>query len=280
MTQAPPPNNDDLGDALKALEQEFQRPEPPNRPAPPLQRLVNQPVAPRGPVARGVQLVMVLLAINVIMYVATQILAGSSSETQALYFLGAKENGAIDQGEWWRLLTPIVLHGGVIHLLFNSWALYALGPSVESGYGTPRFLAIYLLSGLAGNMASYLFNADALSVGASGAIFGLLGALAARIFVARKVLGPEATKMQFGQIGSMIVINLIFGFTAPNIDNAAHIGGLIVGGLIGFVLAPQAIAAYAQWRPARAGDGVLPWVVVASITVALVGLFMVLRNVL
>jgi rhomboid protease GluP len=279
--QPPRRNDDDLSDVFGALEREFQRPAAPERPRPVPQRVPVRPPAPRRSALPTVRVVTVLLVINVLMFAVTAVLSGSvDPSTGALYVLGAKENSAIDGGAWWRLLTPMVLHGSVLHLLFNSWALYALGPAVEAAYGARRFLAIYLLAGLAGSMASYLFNPDALSVGASGAIFGLLGALAARIFSARSVLGRDATKMQFGQIGSMIAINLLFGFTVQGIDNAAHIGGLVLGGLVGLVLAPQyrRVHTHELGAPPRSANDRTAWVQVAMIAVVLVAGFLALRT--
>jgi rhomboid protease GluP len=280
--QAPRRNDDDLSEVFGALEREFERPPAPDRSqfVPQQGPPVGAPAPRRAAAPPTVRAVTVLLVLNVLMYGATVVLSGSLDPTlEALYFLGAKQNAAIDAGQWWRLLTPMVLHGSVLHLLFNSWALYALGPAVEASFGARRFLAIYLLAGLAGSMASYLFNPDALSVGASGAIFGLLGALAARVYAARNVIGREATKMQFGQIGSMIAINLVFGFTARNIDNAAHIGGLVVGALVGFVLAPRIrqTSAYQTASPQRATGERTVWLQVAAITLALVAGFLVLR---
>ncbi len=279
-SQPPRRDGDDLQDVFGALEQEFQRPAAPERPRAVPPRVPVRPPAPRPSALPAVRIVTVLLVINVAMYVLATLLGQQIGFTNALYVLGAKENNAIDGGEWWRLLTPVVLHGSMLHLLFNSYALYALGPGVEAAYGPRRFLAIYLLAGLGGNMASYLFSPDVLSVGASGAIFGLLGALAARIFTARSVLGREATKMQFGQIGSMIAINLIFGFTVNGIDNAAHIGGLLVGALVGLVLAPRPRVAqpYGGMPQARRTGERMAWLLVAGITGALIAAFLVLRT--
>jgi len=279
--QAPRRDDDDLSDVFGALEREFQEPAaPPVRPRPVPPHVSVRPPAPRRSALPAVRVVTVLLVINIAMYVLTTLLGQRIGFTDALYVLGAKDNSAIDGGQWWRLLTPMVLHGSVLHLLFNSWALYALGPGVEAAYGARRFLTIYLLAGLAGSMASYLFNPGPLSVGASGAIFGLLGALAARVFTARSMLGREATKMQFGQIGSMIAINLVFGFTVDGIDNAAHIGGLLVGALVGLVLAPQyrRISAFMPSLPPRPANDRAAWIQVLVIAVGLVAGFLVLRT--
>jgi rhomboid protease GluP len=192
--------------------------------------------------------VYVLLAINVVMFLLTEFLTfryqratGVSFDdafSQVLYLLGAKYGPAIDAGQYWRFLTPMVLHGGWIHLGFNCYALYVLGPGTERIFGTKRFLAIYLMAGFAGSIASY-FHSAGLSIGASGAIFGLIGALAAFYYSVRSFIGAEASRQQVTQLVSMAAINLVIGFSIPAIDNSAHIGGLITGALAGFVLAPR-----------------------------------------
>jgi rhomboid protease GluP len=207
------------------------------------------------PPSRGVRLtlpllkaraVYVLLVINIVMYAVTVLLsvaAGNavgfmSADPRVLYLLGAKFGPAIDAGEYWRFLTPIVLHGGLIHLGFNTYALYLLGPESERIYGTGRFLAIYLIAGLAGTVASYMRSPN-LSIGASGAIFGLIGALAAFFYSAQTLLGREMARQQMTQLITMAAINLFLGLSVPAIDNAAHIGGFVAGGLAGFALAPR-----------------------------------------
>jgi rhomboid protease GluP len=248
---------------------------------PPPQRLTLPTTQPR--------VVYLLLAVNVVMFVLTQVLAGRISVpyvdrthgaviinpfTAALYVLGAKENNAINGGEWWRLLTPMVLHGSLMHLLFNSWALYILGTEVERMFGTFRFIVIYLLAGLAGSIASYVFNPGSLAVGASGAIFGLLGALAAFAFAARSLIGWEASRMQIGQMATLAAINLIFGFVVPNIDNSAHIGGLIAGGIAGLALAPRyAIVRGYLPRIERRDQPAFGWAVAFAVLAGLIAWF-------
>lgn len=289
--------DEDMREFLARLEREFQprslppeereQPQPDYRDpasvppvAPPQRMQVSLPVSqPRA--------VYVLLAVNVLMYGVSLLLASRLGGqvvidqqaidpfTAALYFLGAKENAAINAGEWWRLLTPMVLHGSVFHLLFNSWALYALGADVERVYGTLRFLALYLLAGLAGSIASYVFNPGSLSVGASGAIFGMLGALAAFSYTSRSLIGAEASRMQLGQMATLAVINLAFGFAVPNIDNSAHIGGLIVGGLVGFALAPRYVVERRGYLPSveRRDSIVWGWGIAGVALLVLIGLF-------
>lgn len=131
-------------------------------------------------------------------------------------------------GEWWRLITVGFLHAGWMHIAFNMYALWLLGPNLEQIYGHRRFAVIYGLALLGGSTASYLFSApNSPAVGASGAIFGLFGAT---IVVARR-LGRDASG-----IYSILLINAIIGFVVPNIDWRAHAGGLVIGALTAWLL--------------------------------------------
>lgn len=165
----------------------------------------------------------VFIALQVLMFFLLE-LNGGSTNTQTLVSFGAKENSLIAAGEWWRLLTPIVLHIGIAHLAFNTLALWSVGTAVERMYGSGRFLLIYLAAGITGSIASFVFSPYP-SAGASGAIFGCLGAL---LYVAL-----SNRKMFLRTIGTniivIIIINLGFGFAVSNIDNSGHIGGLIGG---------------------------------------------------
>lgn len=151
-------------------------------------------------------------------------LVGGSTNTSVLIQFGAKVNSLILAGEWWRLLTPIFLHIGLLHLAMNSMALYFLGVLVERIYGSLRFLFVYLFAGIGGSLASLLFSSD-ISAGASGAIMGLFGALL--------YFGTVHPKLFFRTMGMNIIIvlgiNLLFGFIVSGIDNAGHIGGLLAG---------------------------------------------------
>ncbi len=141
-----------------------------------------------------------------------------------LTVFGAKVNSNILAGEYWRFLTPVFLHAGIMHLLINCYSLYAIGVSVEKIFGRPRFLAVYFIAGVLGNLLSFMFSPNP-GVGASGAIFGLLGALL--YFGLER---PALFRRFFGNsILITIVINLTYGFSASGIDNFAHIGGLIGG---------------------------------------------------
>jgi len=137
--------------------------------------------------------------------------------------------GGVADGEWYRLVTAMFLHYGVLHLLLNMWALWVLGRSLEATLGPLRFLALYLIAGFGGNVAAYLFSAqNAATAGASTAVFGLF----AGIFVIMRRLGRDTSA-----ILPILVINLIFTFTVPSISIAGHLGGLVVGGLMALVLA-------------------------------------------
>lgn len=165
----------------------------------------------------------IFIAFQVFMFFLLE-LNGGSTNTETLVAFGAKENSLIADGEWWRLLTPIVLHIGIVHLAFNTLALWSVGTAVERMYGSVRFLLIYLAAGITGSIASFVFSPYP-SAGASGAIFGCLGAL---LYVAL-----SNRKMFLRTIGTniivVIMINLVFGFAVSNIDNFGHIGGLIGG---------------------------------------------------
>ncbi|KAB7709217.1 rhomboid family intramembrane serine protease [Bacillus aerolatus] len=165
------------------------------------------------------------------MFIAAQVvvfllleLSGGSTDAANLIRFGAKFNPLILEGEWWRFLTPVFLHIGFLHLLMNTFALYFLGTAVERIFGRSRFLFIYLFSGFAGTLASFALNSS-LSAGASGAIFGCFGALL--------YFGFIYPRLFFRTMGMnviiVILINLVFGFSVPGIDNAGHIGGLIGG---------------------------------------------------
>lgn len=173
----------------------------------------------------------VLIAVNLLVYGLTAYLSGSimNSDTRVLVFLGAKVNELISSGEYYRLVTCMFLHGGIIHVALNMYALNALGPLVESVYGKIRYVFIYFFAGIVSSMFSYIFSTD-ISVGASGAIFGLLGA--ALIFAVR--MKNRVGKDFMFNIISVIVVNLILGFSMPNIDNFGHLGGLLGGAVISY----------------------------------------------
>lgn len=164
----------------------------------------------------------------------------------------ALDKDLVRAGEWWRLLTVTLVHGGLIHLLFNMYALFVVGPLAEALYGRVLYLVFYLLCGAAGSVTSYLFIPNP-SVGASGAIFGLFGLLAVANLIHKPALGRQARALT-SQIIALIVINLAIGFGVggvfgAQIDNAAHIGGLVAGAWLGLAVAPRGAATLASlWQ--------------------------------
>jgi membrane associated rhomboid family serine protease len=153
-------------------------------------------------------------------------------------------------GEWWRILTSAFLHLGILHLALNMWALYLFGPLLEQLYGHIEYLAIYLLCAAGGSVLTILVAPQQAAVGASGAIFGLLG-LAFAVSRRRHLALPRQTRAVLGQIGGLLVINLAFTFFVPNISITGHLGGLAVGLVLGWLLPPSpAFTTAGQWQAA------------------------------
>jgi len=140
-------------------------------------------------------------------------------------------------GEWWRLVTATFLHFGPLHLLFNVWALWSIGSLVERLFGHVRFGAIYILAGVAGSLASVAWNPLVNSAGASGAVFGIIGAQLAFFTRGGHRLPAELVRAQRNSTLAFIAYSVIFGFIVPGIDNAAHLGGLATGFVTGWLLA-------------------------------------------
>jgi rhomboid protease GluP len=178
----------------------------------------------------------IVLALNVAVWLLMT-LSGGSTNIQVLVRFGAKVFWLVALGEYWRLFTAIFLHIGFFHLAFNSYALYSLGPQVEALFGRSRFLVIYLFSGLAGSVASYVLS-QSISAGASGAIFGLIGALTVYLTRQRGLLGRRGQR-GLTNIVVVILYNLVLSFTVPGIDALGHLGGLAGGLAVGRLLCPD-----------------------------------------
>jgi rhomboid protease GluP len=178
----------------------------------------------------------ILLGILVAVFVV-QTLSGGSTEAEVLIRMGGKFTPLIAEGEYWRLFTAMFLHIGVVHLFMNAYALFVIGTELERMLGWKRFLAIYVISGLMGNLASYAFSPH-LAAGASGAIFGLIGALAAVFFRYRRRLGTWG-RARLTNIALILVLNVGYSFLNPRIDYLAHMGGLVTGFVLGWFMAPQ-----------------------------------------
>lgn len=154
----------------------------------------------------------------------------------ALAELGAIVPGMLERGEYWRLVAAMFLHIGLLHLILNLWALYQLGYVFEMMFGSVRFLVIYFLTGLTASVTSALFlDPGGLSAGASGAVFGILGALIVAIRRSPVWRHEPWTRGFTQQLMGWAGLNVIIGFTLPGIDNAAHLGGFVAGFILGFI---------------------------------------------
>lgn len=168
----------------------------------------------------------VLIGINILLFIYTIF-----ANYDVIYRYGMY-NPFVKDGEFYRLFTCMFLHGGLLHIIFNMYALYVLGPQIESFFGKWKFLFIYLTSGLCGSILSLTFNINFISIGASGAIFGLLGSMLYFGYHYRTYLGNVIRS----QIVPIIVFNLVLGFTLSGVDNLGHIGGLIGGVLSSMIV--------------------------------------------
>lgn len=226
------------------------------------QRSVRQPRTAYGGklTARPGTVSMLLIAANVAVFVLASIGGaglGLGGGTSAVYRSFAMYPPAVASGEYYRLLTSMFLHFGLLHIGFNMYALYLLGPQVETALGRWRFGSLYLLAGLGGSGASYLFSpVNVLGAGASGAIFGLFAAY----FVLARRAGAQT-----GQIVGLIGINLLLGLVLPGIDYRAHLGGLVVGALTTAVLV---YAPPGRWRVLAQLAGLMAAALLVVIAVA------------
>ena len=170
--------------------------------------------------------ITIILGVQLFLF-AVMTLSGGTTNHEVLIRFGAKVNALINEGEWWRFITPIFIHIGLMHLLFNSFALYIFGPTAEWLFGRFRFVLFYILTGVGGNVASYLFNPFSISAGASGAIYGLFGMYVYLYLRARRFVDPDTGK----GILVLVAINLVVSL-GQGIDLAAHLGGLVSGFLL------------------------------------------------
>ena len=186
-----------------------------------------------------IRLTKILCAIIVIVFAlevfngATQ-LFGRGGDGEALNRMGAINPSVFSEGAYWRLLAAMFLHIGLLHLLLNTWALYQLGTLFESLFGTPRFAITYFLTGIAASIVSAI-RTEGLSAGASGAIFGILGALIVSLWRSPRWKSQPWVKGLIQQLGVWAGINIVIGFSVPGIDNNAHIGGFVAGLLLGLI---------------------------------------------
>lgn len=191
-----------------------------------------------------------LLLLNLIVYSVSALLSGAviDMDAKALVKIGALFGPfTILGGEWWRLFTAMFLHGGMTHLLMNIFSLYLIGRGAEMYFNKTSYLSLYFFSGIIGGLVSLMVHPVSVGVGASGAIFGLFGALAG-FFLAHKEQIAEHTKAFMKDFSIIIGINIVIGFAIPSVDVSAHTGGLVVGFIGGYLLSknPKWIVAYSS----------------------------------
>eukprot|EP00793_Prasinoderma_coloniale_P006062 PRCOL_00004536-RA len=150
----------------------------------------------------------------------------------------AKVNSAIAAGQWWRFMTPAFCHAGIVHLLVNMYSLHNVGRGVEVAFGRERYLQVYAAGAIAGNVASY-FGSVAPAVGASGAIFGLVGAQMCYLKRNERLLGKRRVDAMIQSMSFMVLINALLGLTSPQIDNWGHAGGFVGGATAAWLLGPK-----------------------------------------
>ncbi len=194
--------------------------------------------APATPPAFVPWLTRALVVANILVFLLTAAGGGGllQADGQRLIDWGTNFAPLTASGEWWRLATATFLHFGIVHLLFNMWALWVIGSLVERLYGHGRFGAIYAVAGLAGALASMTWNPLANSAGASGAIFGIIGAQLAFFMRGGHRIPAELVRAQRNSTLGFIAYAVVFGFVVPGIDNAAHLGGLATGFGLGWLL--------------------------------------------
>ena len=217
--------------------------QPPHTQPEPDEQPPNQPV--RGP-GFTPWVTYILLGITVLVF-GGQYLTQSTMGIDLFAVYGMKINQAIIAGELWRLVTPIFLHGSLTHIGFNMYALFVLGPGLERTYGRSRYLLLYFLSGIAGNVVSFYFSPYN-SLGASTSIFGLVAAEGVFIYRNREFFGKQARSL-LGNLLLIVVINLMLGLM-PGIDNWGHMGGLLGGLAFAWTSGPLLAV---NWLPGGGG---------------------------
>lgn len=193
------------------------------------------PVAVKLP-GKKTTVTYVLIGVTVFFYVLQMLSQSLSADGYDWpLLLGGKINELILQGQFWRLLTPALLHGSLLHIAFNMYALFSLGTSLERYYGPARFLLLYGIGAFCGNALSFLLSPK-VSIGASTAVFALVAAEAVFIYRNRSLFGGRARTM-LTNLGLIIAVNLVIGLQ-PGIDNWGHLGGLIGGAVFAWFAGP------------------------------------------
>jgi rhomboid protease GluP len=199
------------------------------------------------PVAKYPILCYIILAINGVVFLLMEMGGGSTDIGTLIRFGAVSHHHVFTLGEYHRLITPIFLHIGFMHLAFNTFSMILFGMRAEKYFGHVKFLAIYMLSGVTGNLAMALASEFSIGAGASGSLYGIMGALLAFILLRKQ----NVENFRAGILGVIIAVGIFMGFTMnqlpdmPNIGNAAHIGGLVVGLGLGYLLAGKGVSAKA-----------------------------------
>jgi rhomboid protease GluP len=198
----------------------------------------SNPTRPTSP-ANPYLITYALIAINALVFLA--MVASGVSFTQPSpqdVFTWGGDFGPATVGahQWWRLLTSCFVHFGIIHIGLNMYVLYQIGPFIETVFGRARYLLIYFLSGLAGSLVSVFIHPNAVGAGASGAIFGLYGAVFGFLLIHRRTLNPAVTSSIGKSAGIFVLYNVVFGAMQGTTDLSAHLGGLVAGLLAGAAL--------------------------------------------
>jgi rhomboid protease GluP len=207
----------------------------------PIQRVETPPWLQRP--SSSMVVTQAIFGINVAVFIAMALAGVSMFDNPAgrdLVHWGANFGPLTVGGQWWRLLTCVFIHGGLLHIAFNMWCLLDLGRLAESIYGHWTFAVVYLVTGLAASLASLFWNPVTLSVGASGAIFGIAGALIASFYLGEFSLPRAAMTGMLRSVVLFVGYNLFFGAVIARTDNAAHVGGLLMGLLLGALIAKVA----------------------------------------
>lgn len=199
--------------------------------------VARESVRPHAP--RPYTVTLALIAINALVFLA--MLASGISFTQPTSLDVFKWGGdfgpaTIGQHQWWRLLTSCFLHFGIFHIAMNMWVLYVIGPFIERVFGRMRYLVIYFMAGLAGSIVSVWVHPMGIGAGASGAIFGLYGAVFGFLLIERRSVNPLAMKSIGKSAGLFVLYNVVWGSFSGTTDLSSHLGGLAFGFLAGMML--------------------------------------------
>ena len=196
------------------------------------------PPAPRAAARPFPVITYILIALNVSIF-ALMVAKGVSPTNPAgedLYYWGANFGPATLSGQWWRLFTACFLHFGIVHIAFNMYVLYQVGVTTEIIYGRAKYLLIYLVTGVLGNVVSLYVHPADVGAGASGAIFGIYGAFLGFLWIRRKFIPKPALDQMVKSAVTFLGINLVYGLIRQGTDLSAHIGGLVIGFALGSFL--------------------------------------------